>query len=590
MPLHLGIDLGTTNTTLASAKAVPSGEVAPPPENFPILQLVRPGDRLARPTLPSCLYLAAAGELPAGSLDLPWAQGRSYFVGEGAKERGAEVPLHLVSSSKSWLCHGGVDRRAAILPAGAPDGLEKVSPVTAAVRVLEHLRDAWNAEHPKEVLEAQDVLLTVPASFDAVAKDLTLEAARAAGLSQVTLLEEPQAAFYAWLAVQGEAWRKVLKPGSRVLVADVGGGTSDFTLIEVKDDGRGNLSLERVAVGEHLLLGGDNMDLALAHHLMSGLLASGKKLDAGQQRALVLAARRAKEQLLSDPSLTTAPITVLGRGSKLIGGQLKAELLRADLERILVEGFFPVVANDARPVEARRTGFMELGLPYVADPAITRHLAKFLSTHLGDGGLPTHLLFNGGVFNSPLLRERLLSVLEGWGLRPEVLTGSDNDLAVARGAAHYARVRAQGGLRIRGGVARSYYVGIEGAAPAIPGVPPPLRALCVVPFGMEEGTQADVPSGELGLVVGEEVGFRFLSSTERKNDAIGTMLDEFTWPEFLVETAPIHLKLEAKELAPGTLVPVHLQVKLTEIGTLEVWSVAKDGQRWRLEHNVREER
>jgi molecular chaperone DnaK (HSP70) len=494
----------------------------------------------------------------------------------------------LVSSAKSWLSHAAVDRRAPLLPHAAPEEVPKVSPVLASVRYLEHLRDAWNAsERALARLEDQSIMLTVPASFDAVARDLTLEAARDAGFKDVTLLEEPQAAFYAWLAKTGDAWRKLLKAGDRILVCDVGGGTTDFSLIEVKDEA-GNLALERVAVGDHILLGGDNMDLALAHHLLGKLAAEGKKLDAGQQRALVLAARRAKEALLSDQTVSSAPVTILGRGSKLIGGKIKVELLREDVERLLVDGFFPRVAREDRPAKAKRTGFMELGLPFVSDAAVTRHLAAFLGTHSAKA-MPTHVLFNGGVFNSALLRNRLIEVMGAWASPPKILEGADYDLAVAKGSAYYGAVRAGRGIRIRGGSARAYYVGIESAAPAVPGVPPPMRALCVVPFGMEEGTEARVPGSELGLVVGEPAEFRILESSARKQDRVGTVLDEYTWPSELKETAPVSTTMEADGVDPGTLVPVRLEVKLTEIGTLELWSVATDGsRRWRLEFNVRE--
>jgi molecular chaperone DnaK (HSP70) len=577
----VGIDLGTTNSALGFAEV---GERIDP-RVFDLTQLVKPGDLQPRPMLPSFLYIAEEGELPQGSLDLPWASGRKYMVGTAARERGAEVPLRMVSSSKSWLCHGGVDRRAPILPQHAPEGVEKVSPVSAAVRYLEHLRDAWNAVNERK-LEELDLLLTVPASFDAVARELTIEAAHTAGLLNVTLLEEPQAAFYAWLAKVGDRWREDLKQGDRILVCDVGGGTTDFSLIEVKDDGRGNLILERVAVGDHILLGGDNMDLALAHHLMGKLAQGGGKLDAGQQRALVQQARRAKEQLLLDLSLPEAPITILGRGSKLIGGKIKTTLLREELEAVLLNGFFPACGKDEEPKQQKRTGFMELGLPFVSDAAITRHLAAFLKKQ---GGIPTHVLFNGGVFNSPLLRKRLLDTIAGWGAAPRVLEEEENDLAVARGAAYFGAVKKGGGIRIRGGAARSYYIGIESAVPAVPGVPPPIRALCVAPFGMEEGSRVAVPSGDLGLVVGEPVEFRFLSSTTRKNDQVGTVLDEYSWPDELTETSPISMVLQAEGLDPGTVVPVRLEAYLTEIGTLEVWSVASSGEgRWRLEFNVRE--
>ncbi len=581
----VGIDLGTTNTTLGFVERRRDGWSTP--EIFSVPQLVKPADVKPRSSLPSFLYLAGPGELPEGALDLPWATGRAYMVGEAARDRGAEVPVRLVSSSKSWLCHGGADREGPILPPSAPEGVETLSPVEAARRYLEHLVAAWDDTHPDAPLAQHEVLLTVPASFDAVARELTVKAAKQAGLEELILLEEPQAAFYAWLATVGDSWRSHLAPGSRVLVCDVGGGTTDFSLIEVTDDGAGRLNLERVAVGEHLLLGGDNMDLALAHTLHQGLVAAGKKLDVGQQRALVLGARRAKEALLSDPTLGAQTLTVLGRGSKLFGNKITAELSRATLEQILVEGFFPKCGRDDRPAEQRSAGFLELGLPYVADAAITRHLAKFLGTHAQDR-LPTHLLFNGGVFNAGLLRQRLIDVLSSWGEPPEVLEGTDNDLAVARGAAWYGAVRQGGGIRIRGGTARSYWVGMEVARPAVPGLPPPLRALCVVPFGMEEGTEATVPNKTLGLVVGQPVEFRFLSSSTRKDDPAGTLLDEFTWPEHLEETAPIQATMEAPGLDAGTVVPVELHAKLTELGTLELWCEAKGGgHKFRLEFDVR---
>lgn len=581
MTHHVGIDLGTTHCALAHSEGT-GGK----PEPFAIAQVVAPADVQARTTLPSFLYLPADGELPEGSLALPWSN-QAPFVGAGARARGAEVPQRLVFSAKSWLSHSGVDRTSAILPAPRSEDLQGVSPVQASTAYLAHLRHAWDHAHPEAPLAQQRAMLTVPASFDAVARELTVEAARQAGLPNLTLLEEPQAAFYAWLAQVGDGWRDVLSEGDRILVCDVGGGTSDFTLIAVVDDGSGNLALERVAVGEHILLGGDNMDLALAYVLQQRFAAGGKKLDAGQQRALVQAARVAKESLLTDPNLTAAPIAVLGRGSKLIGGTLRTELTRSDLEATLLEGFFPRTGAQEMPKAAARTGFMELGLPYAADTAIPRHLARFLSVQ-AKGQSPTHVLFNGGVFNSPLLRTRLLEILGSWGQTPQVLEGTDNDLAVSVGAAHYARLRDEGGIRIRGGLARSYYVGIEGAAPAVPGVPPPLKALCVVPFGMEEGTEHDVPGVRLGLVVGEPVTFRFLTATDRQQDRPGTALDEFTWPDALSEIAPIRSQMDASDLEPGTLVPVSLQVRLTEVGTLELYSVGEDGRRWRLEYDVRQ--
>jgi hypothetical protein len=606
----VGIDLGTTNCALAYLDTGTGGS----PKVLPIPQVVNPGEVAERQLLPSFLYLPGPNEQPAGALKLPWDAQRDYCVGEFARAFGARVPTRLVASAKSWLCHPGVDRKAPVLPFRAGENDRKVSPLDACVRYLKHMAEAWNNSVGKDVpehrLEAQDIILTVPASFDAAARDLTLEAARAAGFEHPTMLEEPQAAFYAWLDTQGENWREQVGVGDLVLVADVGGGTSDFTLIEVGEEA-GNLALTRLAVGDHLLLGGDNMDLALAHTVAAALAQSGTKLDAGQMQQLTHAARSAKEQLLGDKKLASAPVTVLGKGRSVVGGSVKYDLPRADVERVLVDGFFPDVPRDAEPARTRAAGFQELGLPYVSDPAVTKHLAYFLSrqaealaTRDRPGGkkkkggpeaasLPTAVLFNGGVFKADPLRTRLMNVLNGWakGAKAEgvrALAGADLDLAVARGAAYYGLVRRGKGVRIRGGTARAYYVGVETAQPAVPGLPPPLKALCVAPFGMEEGTEADIPQQEFGLVVGEEAEFRFLGSTVRRDDKPGTVVED--WEGQIDELSPVRATLDGKANA-GRVVPVHLHTKVTEVGQLEVWCYGRDGkQRWKLEFNVREGR
>lgn len=594
-PFVVGIDLGTTNCALSYLPAPPNPDPSEmssqdrpersPPEPYPIPQLVRPGDVQSRPTLPSFIYLCSPNELPEGSLDLPWTKQQTFLVGEAARERGAQVPGRLVSSSKSWLSHHAAPRENAILPPKAED-IEPISPVEAATRYLNHLKSAWNTVHPTAHLEAQNIYLTVPASFDAVARELTLRAAQDAGFTNTILLEEPQAAFYAWLAQMGDRWRKILKPHDRVLVCDVGGGTSDFSLIEVLDN-QGALELHRVAVGDHLLLGGDNMDLALGHVLHQQLLQAKKKLDLSQQQALVLGARRAKEALFSQPKLEKQSVTVLGQGRRLFGNKLSVDLTRKVLEQVVLEGFLPICEANSEPQEAPRTGFLELGLPYVFDPAITRHLAHFLHTHAADRP-PTHILFNGGVFNAPTLRARLLEVMGQWGIKPQVLEGGHHDLAVSLGAAWYGGTRESGGVRIRGGTARSYWIGVEVARPAIPGLPPPTRALCVVPHGMEEGTEVEVEGQTLGLVVGQAVEFQFYSSSTRVSDKVGTVLDEYTWPETLEETTPVTVTLKADDLEPGTVVPVKLQAQLTEVGTLHLWCVSQeDGRRFRLAFSTR---
>ncbi|MFO0850358.1 MAG: Hsp70 family protein [Gemmataceae bacterium] len=608
----VGIDLGTTNSALAYADTGAGGD--PKAQAFPIPQVVNPGSVEPRDLLPSFLYLPGPNEQPAGALKLPWDESRDYAVGEFARTFGAKVPTRLVASAKSWLSHPGADRKAPILPFRAGETDRKVSPLDACTRYLKHLAEAWNSVLARDVpeyrLEAQEIILTVPASFDAAARELTVEAARAAGFEHFTLLEEPQAAFYAWLDALGERWREQVSVGDLVLVADVGGGTTDFTLIEIAEEG-GNLAVTRLAVGDHLLLGGDNMDLTLAHTVAAALAKGGTKLDAGQMQQLVHAARHAKEQLLGDTALSTAPVTVLGKGRSVVGGSIKYDLPRAEVEKVLADGFFPDCPRDAEPARSRTVGLQELGLPYVSDPAVTKHLAAFLARQAEAlagrekpggkkkkggaeaAGLPTAVLFNGGVFKADLLRKRLLDVLSGWAKAAKAdpvraLAGNDLDLAVARGAAYYGLVRRGKGVRIRGGTARAYYIGVETAQPAVPGFAAPVKALCVAPFGMEEGTEADIPQQEFGLVVGEEVEFRFLGSTVRRDDKPGAVVDE--WEGQIDELAPVRATLDGKA-NQGRVVPVHLHSKVTEVGQLELWCQSRDGkQRWKLEFNVREGR
>ncbi|GIW87115.1 MAG: heat-shock protein [Isosphaeraceae bacterium] len=596
----VGIDLGTTNSALAYADTREATETAPPPiRELPIPQLVAAGEVAERSVLPSFLYLPGEREFAAEALALPWKAKGDRIVGTLAREHGAKVPGRLVGSAKSWLSHAGVDRRGPILPWSAAEGVAKVSPVEASAAYLGHLRDAWNARlgrSAEDRLGRQEVLLTVPASFDAAARELTVEAARMAGLEQVTLLEEPQAAFYAWLAQQGEAWRKQVKVGDLILVCDIGGGTTDFTLIRVAES-EGELVLERVAVGEHILLGGDNMDLALAYAVARESLPGGiESLDPIQRIGLAYACRAAKETLFTDPRKPSATVTVLGRGSRVVGGSVKAELSRSLLEAVLLEGFFPFVEVTAEPDRGRRIGFAEIGLPYASDPATTKHLARFLTRQAGslhtEGGAihPSAVLFNGGVFQAAPLRDRVRAVLGGWAGRAiEELPAAKLDLAVAYGAAYYGLARRGRGVRIRGGTSRAYYVGIETSAPAVPGVPPPIRALCVVPMGMEEGTEVDVPGPEMGLVVGEPAQFRFFGSTVRREDREGALLERWS-PDELQELEPVEAHLDAGEgRSAGEVVPVRLHSHVTEVGTLELWCRATRGQgQWKLQYNVRD--
>ncbi len=589
----IGIDLGTTNSVLAYA---PLEDDRPSIEILPIPQLVAPSTIESRSALPSFLYLGGEHETGSGAFDLPWVAGQPYAVGEYARRQGAEVPQRTVGAAKSWLCHHRLDRHQPILPWEAPAEVPKVSPVTATQRYLEHLVGVWGHAFPEAPLAEQRVVLTVPASFDAAARDLTREAARLAGLPEdLVLLEEPQAAIYAWLDVAGESWRKALSVGDTLLVCDVGGGTTDLTLVGVAEHD-GELELQRIAVGNHLLVGGDNMDLALAHHVAARFAEQGTKLDPWQSVALWHSCRNAKESLLAPAgqSEETYPISVLGRGSKLIGGTVSAEVERAAVGELLVEGFFPRCAVDDRPARRGASGFRELGLPFESDAAVTRHLAAFLGAHAGGETGPVHparVLFNGGVFKADMLRSRLLEVLGDWfpDAPPQPLAGEHQlDHAAARGAAYYGWAKQFGGVRIRGGTAQAYYVGIETAGLAVPGAPRPLRALCVVPFGMEEGTETDVPGDEIGLVVGEQAGFRFFSSPTRKQDRPGDVLDAWT-DEELVETDSLEAELPADDSIDEPYVPVRFHSKITELGVFELWCVStRTAGRWKLEFSVRE--
>jgi len=463
-----------------------------------------------------------------------------------------------------------------------------------------HLRSAWDASHADAPFNQQQILVTVPASFDAVARELTLKAAEEAGYGpNVLLLEEPQAAFYAWIQRHPD-WRERVTVGDLILVVDIGGGTTDFTLIAVTES-QGELQLERVAVGEHLLLGGDNIDLALARFVEQQLTAKGTKLDSLQLYALWQQCRVAKEKLLEGGPAEQA-VTILGKGTGLVGGTIKAKLKRDDLNTILLDGFLPLTNSQDMPQRARRAALQEIGLPYAVDAAITRHLARFLrqqaaasehgSVRRGASGLacPTHILFNGGVLRSDLVRMRILETLDSWlqqeGMQPvKPLLGEDLMHAVSRGAAYYGLSRQGKGVRIRGGVPRTYYVGIETAMPAVPGMAAPVKALTVAPFGMEEGTGVKIEGREFGLVVGEPAEFRFFNSATRKNDAPGAMIDAVT-DEFL-ELSPVEVTLTA-EGHSGDHVPVTLETVVTETGLLQLWCAARDGRRWKLEFNVRE--
>ncbi|PML97848.1 Hsp70 family protein [Vibrio breoganii] len=602
----VGIDLGTTHSVLSF---VDKHQEEAKVEVMPIPQLSAPGQVESLNQLGSFIYQPSEHEMGAGSRTLPWTESPEALVGSVARKLGSKTPIRLVASAKSWLGHAAVNRREAFLPAGSPEEISKISPLRATELYLEHLMQAWDHAHPEHKLHQQDVTITVPASFDPAARDLTAEAARNLGLHHLTLLEEPQAALYNWIEKTGDDWRNQLTVGDVVLVVDVGGGTTDLSLVAVTED-EGNLTLERVAVGEHILLGGDNMDLALAYRIKMKMAQDGKELQPWQIQAIVHACRDAKESLLNDKELQSVPIVIPSRGSKLMGSTLKTELTSEEVQQTLVDGFFPVVDIDEHPKQARRGALTQMGLPYAQDAGVTRHIAAFLSKQAEStadvfGGMfgsdkpdfvkPTAILFNGGVLKADTLAERLFEVINLWladADAPEAkqLLGSDLDLAVSSGAAYYGQVRQGKGVRIRGGIASSYYVGIESAMPAIPGMAPPMEALCVAPFGIEEGSSANVPSQEFGLVIGEPVHFQFYGSTIRREDSAGTHLDY--WQDGELEELPeIHVTLDAKEgRQVGDVVAVKLASRVTELGTLYLEAIAADnGQKWHVEFDVREE-
>ncbi|MFO7883393.1 MAG: Hsp70 family protein [Desulfobacteraceae bacterium] len=595
----IGIDLGTTNsvaayidTSEADAGNLTDSEV----RIFKIPQLTQSGVLEKMETLPSFLYMLEEGESDSPAFQLPWQGDVKTAAGVYARDRGSEVPHRLIASSKSWLCSPAVDRNAPILPWEGGEKQGKLSPVQASAAVLAHIRDAWNHEMAGQDrslnLENQAIYLTVPASFDAVARQLTVKAAEAAGLKNIVLIEEPQAAFYSWIDQSKDKWRDEVETGDLVLVCDIGGGTSDFSLISVQEGDSGQLELERVAVGDHLLVGGDNIDLTLSYHLSTLLKEKGKKLDSWQMRGLIHSCRKAKEVLFSEQGSDTYPITILGRGSGLIKGTIKTELAYQTIESIILEGFFPKCRLEDRPVSASSPGIKDFGLSYAADPCITKHLAAFLSAHRNGQGevqLPTAVVFNGGVMKSPVLRNRILTTLSDWRdslgqTQIRRIDSRDLDLSVAWGAACYGMAARGDGIRIRSGLGRSYYMAIETAMPAVPGMVLPTRALCIAPFGMEEGSGAKSTDRLYNLVVGQPVRFDIMTSSRRHDDDVGMVIDN--WEDNDIEAlTTIETTLDGED---GTLVPVTFEVRLTEVGTLEFWACARDDdKKWRLELNVR---
>ena len=606
----LGIDLGTSNSAVA-LEDFDNGRTA----IVEITQLLGPNKVGEKPTLPSALYIPHPEEFPEESLRMPWSKNvGGPIVGHFARDHGSLIPDRLVTSAKSWLSNFHIDPKKPVLP--WKSDVEKLSPFECSRLYLEHIKEgflyaeraqgrAWN-------IDEGQIVLTVPASFDEVARNLTAEAADAAGFGKVVLLEEPQAAFYAWTAQVGRDWRNQVSRGDIVLVCDIGGGTADFSLIAISEKD-GNLEVERISVGEHILLGGDNMDLALAYTLQAQLEDAGKPIDSWQLLALIHAAANAKVNLFTDVSLNQVSIAVPSRGSSLLAKTLSTRLDRATVEQVVLDGFFPLTKVTDLPQESRGAGLQEFGLPYASDPVISKHLARFLSRSLinvkasealtsllssrpealeGEYLKPTAILFNGGVFNAAPIRKRVLDLLASWNKDTPVreLEGYQPDLAVAKGAAVYGHNRATGqGIRIKAGTARSYYIGLESSMPAIPGFKPPIKALCVVPQGMEEGTEFVIEGREFGLMTGQPAEFRFFASEVRSGDAPGQIIPNAE--RELEETSKIEVTLPAVEGFPeGQAIPVVINPVVTELGNLELWMKhSGSDRRWKVEFQVRME-
>ncbi|KRB67844.1 Hsp70 family protein [Noviherbaspirillum sp. Root189] len=625
----VGIDLGTTNTVVAYAESG-SDEI----RIFDMEQLVGPGEIKALPFLPSLRFHAARGELPAGAVALPWTEAKPaaeqpVVFGMFARRLGAQVPGRLVASAKSWLSHTAVDRLAPILPWGAGDDVLKVSPMEASASYLAYLRAAWNWRFPDTLLEEQDIVLTVPASFDEGARALTVEAAKRAGLSQIRLLEEPQAAFYDWLHTHRDKLAAELDKTRLVLICDVGGGTTDLSLIQVAYEGN-QLQLTRVGVGKHLMLGGDNMDLVLANLVEKRLTqdqAAAEPAQTGQKRLsatelsqLIERCRNAKEELLALDAPAKTSVTLVGSGSRLIGGTRSTDLTREEVECMIVDGFFPLVSQHDGVVQ-RRSGIVEFGLPYASDPAITRHLASFLMQHAGrtDGAsdhdpqangasgslIPDTLLLNGGVFHSRAISSRLEHILGLWRGAPlRVLHNRRPDAAVARGAVAYALAVQGLGTRIGGGSARSYFLVLEPKdnkaqsrsanpdteAAANPAHAETINAVCIFPRGSEEGKEILLSERVFALRLNQPVRFHLVSSTDDRSKSpplLGDLLELST--NDVVRLPPIATVLHAKSTDAKQQVTVQLATTLTEVGTLELHCVStqEPRQRWLLEFQLR---
>lgn len=593
----VGIDLGTTHTVVAYAD-VSQGAAQAQANLFEIDQLVGPGEVAKRPLLPSFRYHPAAGELPEEQLVLPWAQQRipgdeiSYLVGEYARELGSKVEGRQIASAKSWLSHARVDRSAPILPWSAAEGVDKVSPVIASASYLLHIRCAWNHEHPDAPLEQQQIVITVPASFDEAARALTLQAAELAGLPAVTLLEEPQAVCYDWYFRHGEGARDLLQQIRLLLVVDVGGGTTDLSLIQVNRAGQ-ELKLNRIAVGDHWMLGGDNVDLALARMAEQRITHGSRALTAASLSQLIQQSRIAKETLLGDHAPESAKVTLLGGGSRLIGGAKSAEFSQREVRELALDGFFPLIDFSELPVK-RSGAIVEFGLPYAPDPAVSKYIAQFLNQHQSgcrkalhqsdaEVAIPDAVLMNGGVFNSALLAERAHQLLSQWRGEPvTVLENRDPHLAVAFGAVAFALSRQTNQMRIGGGSARSYFLTVDAQGEHAVGV-------CILPKGSEEGVEVPLAGRRFALQVNQPVQFALVGCSGDDEFKAGELVTLDAEGERFQPLPPLVAALDAHD--DRSEVEVSLVTRLTEVGTLDIQchSVSEPGQRWKVEFQLRKD-
>ncbi len=580
----IGIDLGTTNCAVTYKKIADDAKV----NSLAIPQYITKGQYESKTLMPSFLYIPNALEIGLEDINLPWQSETTILVGEYAKVKAQTTPNRVISSVKSWLCQPTIDKRKALLPYQAADGVERISPLEAYTHYFEHIKKTWNSSFPDAPLFQQKVIITIPASFEPAARDLTAEAARLCDFEDVTLLEEPQASLYGWIH-GNEKWRDQLSAEEVILVIDVGGGTTDFSLIKVEDE-EGNLVLRRIAVGDHILIGGDNIDLMLAHTLQQRLLDGGQRLESWQMQALVHSCRNAKEKLLSDQNLNEISVSIPGRSSNIFANTVSEILTKQDVERIMLQGFFPEIDIKDHPKSAPRTGLSRFALTYAQEPAVTRHLALFLSKQASQEQnfiAPNVVLFNGGAFKPKVLRAQMMKTINRW-LEKEgkplarELDHSAYETSVAIGASVFADALLGNGIRIKGGASHSFYIGIESPMPAIPGFQPQIEALCIATQGMEAGEELIYEEETFSLIVGEPVEFRFFAANHRPEDQLGDVFAD--WEQAgLMELSPLRLTLSADNYSNGTSVPVHISARHTEIGTLELTAKAlENNDQWKI--------